>query len=59
MALVRRPGAAVDPADYLCGPTECPLTIEGRFLFKDRSHYRASLVVDDRFKFLDRLILGA
>jgi peptidoglycan/LPS O-acetylase OafA/YrhL len=47
----------VDPADYLCGPVVCEANDGARYMFKDQSHYRASVVSGPKFSFLDRYLL--
>jgi len=43
-ALAARTGATIiDPADYLCGPTDCPtVTSKGMPIYMDEQHLRAS-----------------
>jgi hypothetical protein len=54
-----RSGATyVDPVAAICGPDVCPAVNDGRFLYKERSHYRASQVTAPLFAFLDRYLLA-
>ncbi|HEX3406619.1 MAG TPA: acyltransferase family protein [Caulobacteraceae bacterium] len=42
-----------DPLDGLCDGDACPLTLDGRALFRDHGHYRASMMTRPRFAFFD------
>jgi len=55
--IAARSGASVvDPADWLCGPSSCPVVDElGRPLYKDDSHLRAS-VARSRIEALDQYV---
>ncbi len=46
----------VDPVASLCPAGYCPVTAQGRALYKDDTHFRASAVTSPRFAFLDRWI---
>lgn len=43
----------VDPAYFLCPDGQCPVEIDGRYVFARPGHYRASLMTNPRFAFLD------
>jgi hypothetical protein len=47
----------IDPTSYLCANNVCPIVERGHALFKDASHYRASIVKTERFAFLDKVLL--
>jgi peptidoglycan/LPS O-acetylase OafA/YrhL len=44
----------VDPLDGLCDGDACPVEQDGRALYKDHGHFRASMMTRPRFAFLDR-----
>jgi hypothetical protein len=44
----------VDPLDGLCEGDACPLVQNGRALFRDHGHYRASVMTSPRFAIFDR-----
>jgi peptidoglycan/LPS O-acetylase OafA/YrhL len=44
----------VDPLDGLCDADACPLMQDGRALFRDHGHYRASVMTSPRFAFFDQ-----
>jgi hypothetical protein len=44
----------VDPLDGLCDGDACPVEQDGRALYKDHGHFRASMMTSPRFAFLDR-----
>ena len=49
-------GSFVDPANYLCDAHRCPTTDrDGAPLYRDRSHFRATAVLDPRFRYLDEV----
>src|SRR6185312_1499761 len=53
--LARTTGAPlVDPLDSLCVGDACPATENGRPLYKDYGHFRASMMTRPLFAFLDR-----
>jgi peptidoglycan/LPS O-acetylase OafA/YrhL len=53
--VARTTGATlVDPLDGLCDGDACPLQQDGRALYKDHGHFRASMMTSPRFAFLDR-----
>ena len=53
-AVARTTGAQlVDPLDGLCDGDACPLLQNGRALFKDHGHYRASMMTSPRFAVFD------
>jgi hypothetical protein len=43
-----------DPLDGLCDGDACPLVQNGRALFRDHGHYRASVMTSARFAIFDR-----
>ncbi len=43
----------IDPLDALCPAGLCPVAANGRPLYKDDRHYRASALADPSFAFLD------
>jgi SGNH domain (fused to AT3 domains) len=43
----------VEPLDALCPDEACPVEADGRALFKDRWHYRASALTRPQFAYLD------
>lgn len=52
-----RAGAStVDPTRFQCEAGRCPLYQDGKFMFRDRHHVRASLVQGKRFAFIDAAI---
>jgi peptidoglycan/LPS O-acetylase OafA/YrhL len=52
--LSRTTGAVLaDPLDGLCDGDACPLQQNGRALYKDFGHYRASMMTSPRFAFFD------
>ncbi|MCG7575055.1 acyltransferase [Phaeobacter sp. CNT1-3] len=60
-ALIKRIAEAgymsfVDPLDYLC-TEECTHYSDGKFVFKDDDHFRASLVVGPLFDWMDDVLL--
>ncbi|CAN5213553.1 acyltransferase family protein [soil metagenome] len=57
VAVARRAGAdVVDPRDTMCGVT-CPSTADGRVIYMDNNHIRASMIVRPEFGFLDPYVL--
>lgn len=53
--VARTTGAALaDPLDSLCDGDACPLLQNGRALYKDHGHFRASMMTSPRFAFLDK-----
>ena len=53
--VARATGATlVDPLDGLCDGDACPIVQNGRALYKDHGHFRASMMASPRFAFLDR-----
>lgn len=48
----------VDPLSTICRGDICPVSEGGVPLFKDRAHFRASLMNEPRFGFLDSAVLG-
>lgn len=56
----RTTGAAlVDPLDALCPEGLCPVALQGRALYKDRGHFRASMMTSPRFAYLDPWLIAA
>jgi peptidoglycan/LPS O-acetylase OafA/YrhL len=54
--LARTAGATVvDPFDYLCSSTQCPIVVSGRPIYRDEWHLRAS-VTRDRATFIDTIV---
>ena len=47
----------VNPATSLCPDGLCPFVADGRALYKDGYHLRASLMKEARFAVYDRLLL--
>lgn len=45
------------PQEHLCTP-DCPLVVDGSFLYKDDDHFRASLVSEPWFAWIDEAIYG-
>ena len=53
--VARTTGAVlVDPLDGLCDGDACPVETNGRALYKDHGHFRASMMTSPRFAYLDR-----
>ena len=53
--VARTTGAVlIDPVDGLCDGDACPVQENGRTLYKDYGHFRASMMTSPRFAFLDR-----
>ena len=46
----------VDPAPALCPGGRCPIVVDGRTLYKDDVHLRASILETPRFAIYDALI---
>ncbi|MCX8255122.1 putative Peptidoglycan/LPS O-acetylase OafA/YrhL, contains acyltransferase and SGNH-hydrolase domains [Beijerinckiaceae bacterium RH AL1] len=47
----------VDPAPALCPDGQCPIVVDGRTLYKDDVHLRASILKSPRFAIYDALIV--
>ena len=48
----------VDPAAALCPDGKCPVVRDGRPLYADEEHFRASMMKDPRFAIYDRYLLS-
>lgn len=49
----------IDPLASQCDADRCGFYLDGRFLFKDGNHLRASIVTQSRFRFFDDAIFGS
>ena len=47
----------LDPLDGFCPGGVCPITADGRAIYKDQGHFRASLMPTPRFAYLDAALL--
>jgi len=45
----------INPFDYVCTSTKCPVVVAGKPLFRDQWHYRSSVARDYAF-FIDAIV---
>lgn len=48
----------VDPLEHLCGPAQCAVYQNGKFVYRDDNHIRRSMIVANRYDYFDTLLIS-
>jgi len=48
----------IDPLDHLCGPAQCTVYENGKFVYRDDNHIRRSMIVGNRYDYFDTLLIA-